>query len=152
MPTGSSSLGTIKGGPPSRRRTDSPAPSSRCSTVAANRFSTPASADARRAGQHVERRALVDDPPGVEQEEPRAQRDRLGRAVGDVEDGDRLGPLDGLEAVDQDVARRQVEGRDGLVAEEEPRPRRQRPRQADPLPLAAGERRGIAIEQVPDPA
>ena len=34
----------------------------------------------------------------------------------------------------------QVEGRDRLVAEQEPRTRRQRPGQADALPLAAGER------------
>ena len=38
------------------------------------------------------------------------------------------------------MAVRQVEGGDRLVAEQEPRAGRQRPGQADALPLAAGER------------
>ena len=41
----------------------------------------------------------------------------------------------------------QVERRDRLVAEQEPGPRGQRPGQADPLPLAAGERRRPPVQQ-----
>ena len=67
--------------------------------------------------------------------------------MGDVEHGDRLGALDGAEALEHRVAVGQVERRDRLVAEQEPGPRRQRPRQADPLPLAAGERRRRSVHQ-----
>src|SRR5581483_5303686 len=55
-------------------------------------------------------------------------------------------------AVDQDAPRGEVEGRDGLVAEEHPRPRRDGPGQADALALAARERRRIAVEEMADAA
>ena len=102
--------------------------------------------------EHVERRPLVDDPPVLEQEEREPERDRLGGAVGDVKHGDRLGGLDRAEPLDQGVAARQVERRDRLVAEQEPRARRQRPGQPDALPLAAGERRRPPVQKRLDAA
>ena len=53
-----------------------------------------------------------------------------------------------LQPLEEGLAIRQVERRDRLVAEQEPRPRRQRPCQAHALPLAAGERLRGPIEQV----
>ena len=106
----------------------------------------------RPARQDVERRPLGRRSARRESRKSRSPARSPRRAVGDVEHRDRLGPLDRAEPVDQGVPAVQVERRDRLVAEQEPGPGRQRPGQADPLPLAARERRRPTAEQVPDPA
>ena len=89
--------------------------------------------------QDVERWSFGGDSPVFQQEQSGAQRDGLGRAVGDIQHGDRLGTLDDAETLEDRVAVGQVESGDRLVAEQEPGPGRQCPRQADALTLAAGE-------------
>ncbi len=98
--------------------------------------------------EHVQGRSLGDDPAFFQQEQPRAQRDGLGRTVGDIEHRDRQGTLDRAKPLEERVAVGQVEGGDRLVAEQEPGAGRQRACQADPLPLAAGERLRTALEQM----
>jgi len=88
----------------------------------------------------------------LDQEQPGPQRDRLGRAVGHVKNGQTFRLLNPSQAFEQRVAIGQVERRDRLVAEQEPGLRGQRPGQPDPLALAAGERGRPAVEQVLDAA
>ena len=70
----------------------------------------------------------------------------------DIEHRNPLGTLDGAKAFEERVAVRQVEGGDRLIAEQEPRARRQCARQPDPLPLAAGKRFRTTLEQMLDAA
>ncbi len=144
LPAGRSRNPTISSGPSSRRSRLAFCSGAWSSRRAEKTLSTPSNGiDAvvrpPRRGQDVQRRAFGDDLPPLQQEQPRAQRDGLGDAVRDVEHRDRQRTLDLAEPADHRVAVGQVERRDRLVAEQEPGPGCQRPRQADPLPLAARE-------------
>ena len=107
--------------------------------------------DERRASharEHIQRRPLGDDLASLQKKKPSANGDRLGRAMRHVQDGDLLDLLNPAQAIDELIAIGQVDGRDRLIAEQEPRTRRERSRQPDPLPLTARERFGAPVEQM----
>ena len=71
-----------------------------------------------------------------------------GEVVGDEQAGEADLPLQLLEQVEHAGLDRHVERRRRLVGDEQPRTERQRPGDADPLALAAGELVGVAVAQV----
>ncbi len=153
VPGASTMRGTTRKGPPVSRKRVSPTPSGFSSTTAVNSFRTAPSralGTSPGAGEDVERRALVDDPSVIDQKESRANRDRLGRAVRDIEHRDLFGNPDCAKPLDQGVAARQVECGDRLVAEQEPGSGGQGPGEADALPLAARKCRRAPVQKVTD--
>ena len=98
----------------------------------------------------VERLRLVhlDDPPVAHHRDALAQRHRLGLVVRDVDRGDAEPGVQLRERRAHADAQLRVEVRERLVHEERARLAHDRAAHRDPLPLAAGELRRLAVEQL----
>src|SRR5207248_9400067 len=98
-----------------------------------------------RALIHVGRSAHLLDAALVEHGQPIAHGERLLLVVGYVDEGDADLLLDRLELDLHLLAQLEVERTEWLVQEQDPRAVDERPGQRDPLPLAAGELRGLSV-------
>ncbi len=104
-----------------------------------------------RVGQHVQRTAVLDHQPVVQDDHPIGQGDRVEHVVRD-QDGGRAGaPYLLAEQLAQLGCGAHVQLRERLVEQQHRRLRGQRPGERDPLPLPAGQRTGSAVRQVPEP-
>ena len=91
------------------------------------------------------RRAHLLDPALVQHDDLVGDLERLLLVVGDEQAGDVDLVVELAQPGAELVADLGVEGAEGLVEEQHLGPRRERPRQGDPLPLAAGELRRVAV-------
>ena len=117
-----------------------------CSRVSSTVGSGTGTADSRARGVRVQRLrvevvggGLLDHPAEVHDADPVADVPHDGQVVGDDEVGEVELVLQLLEQVDHLRLHRDVEGRDRLVGDDELGLDGQRPGDADPLALAAGE-------------
>jgi hypothetical protein len=106
----------------------------------------------RRVGEDLAARALLDDPARVHDREPAAERRERREVVRDEDDREPELPLKLLEETQDLRLNHDVEGRRGLVRDEQARPACERERDEHPLPLPAGELvRVVASPAVGDP-
>src|SRR5262249_46835608 len=89
--------------------------------------------------EDLQRRSLGDNSPVLQEEQPRAQGERLTGAVSDINHGDRQGNLNGAQVLDERMPVGHVECRYRFVAEQQPWAGSESPGKADALALAAGE-------------
>ena len=99
----------------------------------------------RRPLEHLVHVADLDDPAEIHHRDPVGDVAHHRQIVRDEQVRQAELGLQPLEQVDDAGANRHVERRHGLVEHEQLRLERQRARDADPLPLAAGERLRIAV-------
>src|SRR4051794_13702896 len=92
-----------------------------------------------RPGVELLRRRRLDDPPEVHHRDPVADVAHDGQVVGDEQVGEPEPALQPLEQVDDLRLDGDVQGGDGLVRDDQVGIERERPRDPDALPLAAGE-------------
>ena len=95
----------------------------------------------------LERGAHLLDAAALHDHDPVGQGQGLLLVVGDIDGGDPRGLLDGPDLGAQALADLGVQGRQGLVQEQHPRPHRQGPGQGGPLLLAAGHLVRVALAQ-----
>ena len=100
-------------------------------------------------GLHVDllRGPDLDELAAVHDRDPVAHRAHDGEVVRDEQVGQPELVLEVLEKVEDLRLDRDVERRHGLVADDELRVQRERPRDPDPLPLAAGELVRVAVDE-----
>ena len=96
----------------------------------------------------LDRRADLLDAALVEHGDAIGHRQCLVLIVGDEDEGDADLALDLLELDLHLLAQFQVECAEGLIEEQHLRAVHERPRERDPLTLAAGERRGRPVAEI----
>ena len=95
--------------------------------------------------ENILRAAQLAEPAQEHDADPVGDIAHYREVVADEQISQASGLLQALQEIQDLVLDRDIQGRDGLVAHDESRIRRNSPRDADPLSLPAGELVGIAV-------